>query len=42
MKVDGRSVRIRSVRDALRRFRIGYVTENRKEEGVFLLQSITR
>ncbi len=42
VKVDGRSVRIRSVRDALRRFRIGYVTENRKEEGVFLLQSITR
>ncbi|MDQ0727683.1 sugar ABC transporter ATP-binding protein [Microbacterium sp. W4I20] len=42
LRVDGRPVRIRSVRDALRRFRIGYVTENRKEEGVFLLQSITR
>lgn len=40
--VRGESARIRSVRDALQRFRIGYVTENRKEEGVFLLQSITR
>lgn len=42
VRVEGKTVRIRSVRDALRRFRIGYVTENRKEEGVFLLQSITR
>lgn len=42
VRVAGKAVRIRSVRDALRRFRIGYVTENRKEEGVFLLQSITR
>ena len=42
VRVEGEAVRIRSVRDALRRFRIGYVTENRKEEGVFLLQSITR
>ncbi|UNK71479.1 sugar ABC transporter ATP-binding protein [Microbacterium sp. H1-D42] len=40
--VRGEDARIRSVRDALQRFRIGYVTENRKEEGVFLLQSITR
>jgi ribose transport system ATP-binding protein len=40
--IQGVPVRIRSVRDALQRFRIGYVTENRKEEGVFLLQSITR
>lgn len=40
--VDGEAVHIRSVRDALQRFKIGYVTENRKEEGVFLLQSITR
>ncbi|WP_435748564.1 sugar ABC transporter ATP-binding protein [Microbacterium sp. PMB16] len=42
VRMEGTPVRIRSVRDALRRFRIGYVTENRKEEGVFLLQSITR
>lgn len=40
--VRGKPAQIRSVRDALQRFRIGYVTENRKEEGVFLLQSITR
>jgi ribose transport system ATP-binding protein len=40
--VGGNPVRIRSVRDARQRFRMGYVTENRKEEGVFLLQSITR
>ncbi|GAA2009321.1 sugar ABC transporter ATP-binding protein [Nocardioides kribbensis] len=40
--VDGRSVTIRSVGDALRRHRIGYVTENRKEEGVFLTQTVTR
>lgn len=40
--VNGAPVRIRSVREALQRHRIGYVTENRKEEGVFLLQSITR
>ena len=30
------------MRDALRRYRIGYVTENRKEEGVFLDQTVTR
>lgn len=34
--VDGRPVRIRSVREALERHGIGYVSENRKEEGVFL------
>jgi len=32
----GRPTRIRSVGEALRRHRIGYVTENRKEEGLFL------
>ena len=42
VRVQGEPVQIRSVRDALARFRIGYVTENRKEEGVFLLQPITR
>lgn len=42
VRIDGKAVRIRSVRDALRRFRLGYVSENRKEEGVFLLQSIAR
>lgn len=36
IRVNGRSVKIRDVRDALNTYRIGYVTENRKEEGVFL------
>ena len=38
----GRAVSISSVGDALRRHRIGYVTENRKEEGVFLDQTVSR
>ena len=42
VRVAGRPTRIRSVRDALTRYRIGYVTENRKEEGVFLDQSVAR
>jgi ribose transport system ATP-binding protein len=40
--VHGRPAKIGSVGDALRRHRMGYVTENRKEEGVFLDQPITR
>jgi ribose transport system ATP-binding protein len=40
--VHGERASIRSVGDALRRHRMGYVTENRKEEGVFLAQPITR
>lgn len=40
--VDGRPVTITSVGEALRRHRIGYVTENRKEEGVFLEQTLSR
>ncbi|MCS5735288.1 sugar ABC transporter ATP-binding protein [Herbiconiux daphne] len=42
LRVNGEPVRIRSLREALHRYRVGYVTENRKEEGVFLEQSITR
>ncbi|GII57754.1 ABC transporter permease [Planotetraspora thailandica] len=42
VEVHGRPVRIRDVGEALRRHRIGYVTENRKEEGLFLDQPITR
>lgn len=34
--IRGRSVHIRNVGDSLYRHRLGYVTENRKEEGVFL------
>ena len=40
--VDGQPVRIRSVREALERHGIGYVSENRKEEGVFLDLPIQR
>ena len=39
--IDGAKARIRSVADALARFRIGYVSEDRKGEGVVLEQSIT-
>ncbi|TDU90070.1 monosaccharide ABC transporter ATP-binding protein (CUT2 family) [Kribbella voronezhensis] len=42
VRVRGQAVRIRNVRDALRNHKIGYVTENRKEEGVFLEQSVSR
>ncbi len=38
--VRGRRVVIRGVRDALRRHRIGYVSENRKEEGLLLDTSV--
>ncbi|HEX6346771.1 sugar ABC transporter ATP-binding protein [Umezawaea sp.] len=42
LRVRGRSVRIRDVRDALRTHRIGYVPEDRKEEGLFLDQPVAR
>ncbi|MEV8377721.1 sugar ABC transporter ATP-binding protein [Kribbella sp. NPDC056861] len=42
VRVRGQAVRIRNVRDALKNHKIGYVTENRKEEGVFLEQSVSR
>ena len=41
VRVAGRDVRIRDVGQALREYRIGYVPENRKEEGLFLTQPIT-
>jgi len=34
--LNGNQIKIKNFRDALRKFRIGYVTENRKEEGLFL------
>lgn len=40
VRVHGSPVRITSPRQALHEFGIGYVTENRKEEGVFLEQPI--
>ena len=42
LAVDNVPVKIKSVRDALLTHHIGYVTENRKEEGVFLDQNVTR
>jgi ribose transport system ATP-binding protein len=42
IEVDGVPVRIRSVREAIDRHGIGYVPENRKEEGVFLEQTVQR
>ena len=42
VSVHGKPARIRSVGDALRQYKIGYVTENRKEEGLFLDQPVTR
>ena len=42
VRVRGEQARIRDIGEALRRYRMGYVTENRKEEGVFLEQPISR
>ncbi|MEV6498628.1 sugar ABC transporter ATP-binding protein [Streptomyces prunicolor] len=42
VRVHGSPVRITSPRQALHEYGIGYVTENRKEEGVFLEQPIVR
>ena len=39
--VRGEKARIRSVADSLERYRIGYVTENRKEEGLLLQSPVT-
>jgi ribose transport system ATP-binding protein len=40
--VDGQPATISSLGDALGCYRIGYVTENRKDEGLFLDQTVTR
>jgi ribose transport system ATP-binding protein len=34
--LNGNQIKIKNFRDALHKFRIGYVTENRKQEGLFL------
>jgi ribose transport system ATP-binding protein len=36
LELDGKAIRIKHVRDAVHRHGIGYVTENRKDEGLFL------
>jgi ribose transport system ATP-binding protein len=38
--IDGKAVRIRSVEDAIKRHRVGYVSEDRKYEGVILAHPI--
>ncbi len=40
LAVNGQTARIRSIGDSLYTYRIGYVTENRKEEGLFLEDSV--
>jgi ribose transport system ATP-binding protein len=42
VRVGGRRLRIASVAEALNRARIGYVSENRQQEGLFLMHSIQR
>jgi ribose transport system ATP-binding protein len=42
VEVHGKPARIRTVGEALRRYRLGYVTEDRKDEGLFLDQQVTR
>jgi ribose transport system ATP-binding protein len=42
VEVHGKPVRIASVGEALRRHRLGYVTEDRKDEGLFLEQPVSR
>ena len=42
IEVDGRPARIRTALDALRDWHIGYVSEDRKGEGLILTQSVAR
>lgn len=42
VRIDGRPVRVRSPLEALRRWRLGYVSEDRKGEGLILAHSVTR
>jgi ribose transport system ATP-binding protein len=42
VRIHGKTANIRTVGEALRRHRLGYVTEDRKNEGLFLEQPITR
>jgi ribose transport system ATP-binding protein len=42
IRVHGRAARISNVRNALKKYRIGYVPEDRKEEGLFLDQPVAR
>jgi ribose transport system ATP-binding protein len=42
VEIHGKPARIGSVGEALHRHRLGYVTEDRKDEGLFLEQPVTR
>ena len=42
VRVGGKQVKIHNVREALKWYRIGYVPEDRKEEGLFLDQPVSR
>ena len=42
LRIRGEPARIRDVHDASTRFRMGYVSEDRKQEGLILMHSITR
>jgi ribose transport system ATP-binding protein len=42
IRIDGKPARIKSVQDALQNWRIGYVSENRKEEGLTLAHSVAK
>ena len=42
IEVSGQPVNIRSVNEALHRYRIGYVSEDRKREGLILIHSVLR
>lgn len=42
VRVKGEPVHVRSVRDALERCSMAYISENRKEEGLILLHSVLR
>ncbi|UCD79200.1 MAG: sugar ABC transporter ATP-binding protein [Desulfobacterales bacterium] len=42
IRIDGKPARIKSVKDALQNWRIGYVSENRKEEGLILAHSVAK
>jgi ribose transport system ATP-binding protein len=42
IRIDGQPARIRNVRDALQNWHIGYVSENRKEEGLILPHSVAK
>jgi ribose transport system ATP-binding protein len=42
LRIRGEPARIRNVHDASTRFRMGYVSEDRKQEGLILMHSVTR